>query len=98
MRILVLCLPLIIWASTARAALPDFRDLVRDVSPSVVNISTDNAVPETAGDPRIDELPDIFRDFFGNVPGMPRGGPQPGPRGGAEPQYLGSGFIISEDG
>jgi len=98
MRILVLCLPLIIWASTARAALPDFRDLVRDVSPSVVNISTVNAVPETAGDPRIDELPDIFRDFFGNVPGMPRGGPQPGPRGGAEPQSLGSGFIISEDG
>ncbi len=101
MRLIALCIPLILWASTARANLPDFRDLVRDVSPSVVNISTTNVVQEPVAnnnrDPRLDQLPDIFRDFFGNPPGgFPRRGPGGGP--GSEPQSLGSGFIISDDG
>ncbi|MGB0965865.1 MAG: DegQ family serine endoprotease [Litorivicinus sp.] len=99
MRLIALCIPLILWASTARANLPDFRDLVRDVSPSVVNISTVNVVEAPVSDnrdPRFDQLPDIFRDFFGNPPG---GFPRRGPGGpGNEPQSLGSGFIISDDG
>lgn len=95
-----LLLPLSFIVNAAQAALPDFIDLVDDVSPAVVNISTVNAAPEPQSqgriDPRLEDMPDIFRDFFG-VPGAPRGfgGPQ---QGRPEPRSLGSGFIISDDG
>ena len=94
MRVLTLLIPVVMWVGVAKAQLPDFRDLVKDVSPSVVNISTTNAMPETVSDPRLDQMPDIFREFFGNPPGTPRSGP--GQR--SEPRSLGSGFIISDDG
>ena len=77
--------------------LPDFTRLVDRVAPAVVNIEVTlgsrgnrqaQAVP--------DEIPEIFRRFFG--PGMPFPGPQ-GPQGpGPAPRSMGSGFLISGDG
>lgn len=82
--------------------LPDFTDLVEDAAPGVVNISTSRTVQR--GGPSFDsfggqEIPEIFRHFFGDnfsdrFPSPPGGG-----RGRSEErQSLGSGFIISEDG
>ncbi|MGJ4729371.1 Do family serine endopeptidase [Luteimonas sp. SDU101] len=81
--------------------LPDFTRLVEEVGPAVVKIDTtigsrrasqqqDDAMP---GD---DQIPEIFRRFFGPGfqmpgPGGPRG---PAPRG----RSMGTGFIISDDG
>lgn len=83
-------------ALTAQAReLPDFTGLVKEASPAVVNISTTKTVERGrqmspfAGPNG--EVPDIFRHFFGDVPGQ-RGG------GTAERKSLGSGFIISHDG
>ena len=88
-------LPLVIMAQTAIASLPDFRDLVKETSPAVVNIST---IQHTRANPHYkqfglpEDVPEIFRHFFG-VPG------QPGGQGGSrEHTSLGSGFIVSEDG
>lgn len=82
--------------------LPDFTDLVEDAAPGVVNISTSRTVQRSG--PSIDnfggqEIPEIFRHFFGDnfgdrfplPPGSGRGHTE-------ERQSLGSGFIISEDG
>jgi len=85
---------LVIFSSAARADLPDFRDLVKDASPAVVNISTvqhpgnANRYSQQYGLP--DEMPEIFRHFFG--------APMPSPRGKQDRESLGSGFIISKDG
>lgn len=73
--------------------LPDFTELVKEQSPTVVNIST--ITHDKAGQglpPGYEQMPEIFRHFF-----------QYGPRGGQQPkqrdaQSLGSGFIISRDG
>ncbi len=80
-------------ASTqATAALPDFTQLVEDVSPAVVNISATRSASAVrqlspGGDP--DEMPELFRRFF-DQPGMPQM-----PR---ESTSMGTGFIISADG
>ncbi len=85
---------LVILSSAVRADLPDFRDLVKDASPAVVNISTvqhpgnANRYSQQYGLP--DEMPEIFRHFFG--------APMPSPRGKQDRESLGSGFIISKDG
>ena len=80
--------------------LPDFSALVERAGPAVVNIeasvkeapSRKNA---SAGSsempPGADEMPELFKRFFGQ-PGMPM--PQP-PRSGTA---YGSGFVISSDG
>ena len=85
--------------------LPDFTRLVEQAGPAVVNIeatigngrrdATDQRGPET--DPQLpgqEEIPEIFRRFFGQpgAPGMPM--PEQ-PRSGTS---FGSGFIISADG
>ena len=55
------------WTS-AHADLPDFRDLVKETSPAVVNISTvqhaqqKSALSGQYGMP--DDMPEIFRHFF----------------------------------
>lgn len=77
----------------ARADLPDFRELVKETSPAVVNISTvkhskARQMIQEYGMP--DDVPEIFKHFFG--------APSPSPRGGQETASLGSGFIISDDG
>ncbi|WP_151704124.1 DegQ family serine endoprotease [Nitrincola alkalilacustris] len=94
MALLILLTPL-----AAFAALPDFKSLVREASPAVVNIST---IPKTSSSDNIPlspfgqfdgpEVPEIFRHFF-------RGFPESTPRQQRpSPRSLGSGFIISEDG
>ncbi|MHB0774033.1 DegQ family serine endoprotease [Halomonas sp. WWR20] len=78
--------------------LPDFTQLVKQAAPGVVNISTTRAVPARSASPfgpQGQEIPDIFRHFFGDqFPQMPG---SPG-QGSEERHSLGSGFVISEDG
>nr|WP_320135956.1 DegQ family serine endoprotease [uncultured Amphritea sp.] len=84
--------------SSVHAALPEFKDLVKQASPAVVNISTVQQMPtQVQGIPDLQlpegqQIPDIFRHFFR----IPEG------YGNSQkhkaPQSLGSGFIISEDG
>lgn len=87
---------LVLLASATHAqarSLPDFTDLVDEVSPAIVNISTVQHAGASRGrgpqgmDP--EQLPEFFRHFFR---GMPEGGGQ------RERRSLGSGFIISTDG
>lgn len=80
------------------ASLPDFTDLVEESAPAVVNISTVQALGSERDSqfgqfnmPDAEDMPDIFRHFFRNLPDME-------PRSKRAPQSLGSGFIISEDG
>ena len=80
--------------------LPDFTELVEQVSPAVVNISTTQKIksggiqlPEGMEIPELPEgspFGDMFKHFFGE-----QGGGAPIER---EAQSLGSGFIISKDG
>ncbi len=92
---LVAALVLVPVFGTAQAALPEFTQLVKDVSPAVVNISTTQKVKRQAApfpgmpmDPD-DPMNEFFRRFFGPPPG---GVPQ------QQARSLGSGFIISSDG
>ncbi len=84
-----------VLALVARAAdLPDFTELVDEVSPAVVNISTvrtiDAGGPQIYGNaPDMEQIPEFFRHFFGDQ--IPRRGPR-------EAQSMGSGFIVSHDG
>lgn len=85
------------------AGLPDFTRLVEKVGPGVVNVTAetdgrDNRQARNRQAPGQDQLPEIFRRFFGPgapFPGGPDGQPQqPQSRGVS----LGTGFIISSDG
>ncbi len=78
--------------------LPDFRKLVKQNEPAVVNISSTQALPrKTAGrPPGLPELPGVenpylefFRRFFQERPELP---------GERQANSLGSGFILSPDG
>lgn len=80
------------WLGTAQAALPEFTELVKDVGPSVVNISTTQKVREREMFPGVpmdpnDPRSEFFRRFFGQPPG-----------GQQQARSLGSGFVISADG
>lgn len=92
---------LLVSVQTWAQQLPDFKTLVRETSPAVVNISTVQKTPDEASDPfgqfrgpGGEELPDIFRHFFR---GFPDTSPSPR-RGNPAPRSLGSGFILSDDG
>lgn len=84
------CLPLS-SINVAAQELPDFTGLVDQYGPAVVNISTvqktNNRRALQPGFPN-EEIPEIFRHFFGDPGAVPR----------SERASLGSGFIISEDG
>lgn len=92
---------LIFFAAAATAAqaydLPDFTPLVDKNGPAVVNVQarqngSDGPNSDGTDDAEDEQVPEIFRRFFGpGGPGTPRGG-RPG---GVS---LGSGFIISADG
>ncbi|HWU53343.1 MAG TPA: Do family serine endopeptidase, partial [Tahibacter sp.] len=95
---------LIFFAASAAQAydLPDFTALVEKNGSAVVNVQArQNGSDENAAaggdedEPDQEQIPEIFRRFFGpggpGAPGVPRGG-RPG---GVS---LGSGFIISNDG
>jgi serine protease Do len=76
---------------TTLAALPDFRALVEQQGPSVVNISIRANVQTAAQGPQMPDFGpnDPFSQFFRGMPG---------PRGGAPMRGEGSGFIVSSDG
>ncbi|MFI0396131.1 DegQ family serine endoprotease [Paracoccus jiaweipingae] len=82
--------------------MPDsFADLVEQVSPAVVNITTTSVVSTPAspfpGFPENSPFGDLFRDF--GFPGMPQGRDgQGGPMTQQRSNALGSGFVISADG
>lgn len=83
--------------------LPDFTELVEDAAPGVVNISTSRTVqrPSMPGFEGFggQDVPEIFRHFFGDRFGDSFPAPPGNERGRTEErQSLGSGFIISEDG
>lgn len=93
----------VFFTSTVRAALPDFTDLVKETSPAVVNISTVQHAKQVSdfsqqyGIP--DDMPEIFRHFFGRQFPSPRTPNSPNfPRGQQDRSSLGSGFIVSKDG
>ncbi|MGA8276672.1 MAG: DegQ family serine endoprotease [Rhodanobacteraceae bacterium] len=76
-------------ASVGANDLPDFTGLVEHYGPAVVNVqAAGNPQTSVPGQPDIDQLPEIFRHFFGPMPQQP-----PGRR-----VSIGSGFIISSDG
>lgn len=100
---LLACLLMFLLFSIQASAqqLPDFKTLVRESSPAVVNISTVQKAPEETSDPfsqfrgpGSEDIPEIFRHFFR---GFPEIAPSPR-RGNPAPRSLGSGFIISDDG
>lgn len=83
----------------AEPRLPDFTELVDKAAPAVVNISTSREIERSMTSSRQfggQEVPEIFREFFGDRIPMPPGG---APNRNEEPrQSLGSGFIFDEDG
>ena len=101
-----LSLPALVQAQPAPAVrtLPDFTDLVDQVSPAVVNIRTLERVRAGGdGDAQADkDMQEFFRRFFGvPMPNLPRPGPRrPAPQAPDEevPRGVGSGFILSADG
>lgn len=97
-RSVVVLLSWMMLAGAVRAAsLPDFTELVEEASPAIVNISSvRNGDSQSSTSRQQEQLPEIFKRFFGD-----RG------FGGQEfdqqprrsyPESLGSGFIISDDG
>ena len=82
----------LLMSLNAQAQLPEFLELVDDVSPAVVNISTRSSQPSLRPEqmPDLQNLPPFFREFF------ERGVPMPPQE--REGRSLGSGFIISKDG
>ena len=93
-RVLSFFLAVALVSSSAWADLPDFTRLIEDNSPAVVKIKATEKAPERRGQrQRIPEgqLPDIFRDFFGDRYGD-------GGRQYQQPSAMGSGFFISSDG
>lgn len=103
--------PVVAQSAPQPRSLPDFTELVDQVSPAVVNIRTTERARGAApgagpgagpnGGQMDEEMQEFFRRFFG-VP-MPNGPRQqrPSPRGGGEeetPRGVGSGFILTADG
>ncbi|MEM5527808.1 DegQ family serine endoprotease [Gammaproteobacteria bacterium AS21] len=80
----------------AMAQLPNFKDLVKDNSPAVVNIATIQKKKEFSAfgfkGPNGQDIPEIFRPF------LPSPNEPSAPEGQEKPQSLGSGFVISKDG
>ena len=86
-----LALVLSLAGSRAHALdLPDFSSLVEQYGPAVVNVQATGNPDAQAQQPYDDQdVPEIFRRFFG---------PMPQPRDRGMRMSMGSGFIISTDG
>ena len=69
------------------AALPDFTQLIADNSPAVVKINTTRKVASRRPQGMPPDMPDAFRDFFGQRQGPDR-----------RANAMGSGFAMSADG
>ena len=83
--------------------LPDFTDLVEQISPSVVNIRTSEKVKAASAGGGVDEqMLEFFRRFGipvpPNMPRGPRSDRAPAPQEDAQPRGVGSGFILTSDG
>jgi serine protease Do len=83
LTMLLACLP------AGAGELPDFTQLIADNSPAVVKINTVQKITNRRPRGVPPEVPDIFRDFFGQPPGGERE---------RRMQSMGSGFVISADG
>ena len=80
-RIFLISVVALLWTTLANAAsLPDFKELVKETSPAVVNISTvqsagggddQNPLGQFRG-PNGEEIPEIFRHFF-QMPELDKG-------------------------
>jgi len=81
-------------ASANAEQLPDFTQLVEKSAPAVVNVeaTTSDTAASAQGDIDDQDIPEIFKRFFGPGGRPPHGG------GSGERHSLGSGFIISADG
>jgi serine protease Do len=84
------CLPTSVRAAESAAAIPvpSFADIVKDVIPAVVNISTTHTVkrPELPGGRSGDPMEEFMRRFFDQMPKS------------YKERSLGSGVIVSTDG
>ncbi len=90
--------PLLFLIHSASAVeLPDFRQMVKESEPAIVNVSTTQKA-DANGRPGVPSLPDymdddpfseFFKRFFDERPGLPQD---------RQANSLGSGFIISSDG
>ncbi len=85
----------------AQARLPDFTDLVDEHAEVVVNISTVSrgqaASPfQFHGD--LEQIPELFRHFFGVPPEGFGDRGRGGDKGEQRPASMGSGFVVDEDG
>lgn len=91
-------------AAAQQRVLPDFTDLVEQVSPSVVNIRTMERVsnrPAAGSMPGDEEMLEFFRRFGLPVPNIPRQVPRqnrPQQPDEEQPRGVGSGFVLSSDG
>lgn len=90
-------------AAAQQRTLPDFTDLVEQVSPSVVNIRTMERVSSRSsnGGPGDEEMLEFFRRFGLPVPNLPRQAPRqsrPQQPEEEQPRGVGSGFVLSADG
>jgi len=100
LRKLLICVTLL-FAGSVYADLPDFATLVEKNAPAVVNVQAtrtgDSSSDNESGDIDAQDVPEIFRKFFG--PQGPNGpGGRRGPQIDGTRVSLGSGFIISADG
>ena len=94
LAIIFFCFSVLTLRPALAVNLPDFTQLVEDVAPGVVNISTTRKNDPAAGgamggQPGTEQIPEFFRHFFGDQFGQP---------GAPQMQSMGSGFIISKDG
>lgn len=76
---------LLLFSAPSWAALPEFTELVKKVSPAVVNITAIRGGSDRMNGPNNREVPELFRKFFDE-------------RQQAPSPAAGSGFIISSDG
>ncbi len=84
----------LLWQPANALDAPDsFADLVDEISPSVVNITTSVSVAGGGGQQfeLPPDIPDFFRDLLENNPNFQQQGPREG-------TALGSGYIIDEEG
>lgn len=85
-NLVTLIVAITFFSPVAQAKLPNFTDLVEDVSASVVKINTVSISEQHSSQ----QIPDIFRDLF-EYGGQPRSPAR-------KVRSSGSGFVISRDG
>ncbi|MGB5146221.1 MAG: DegQ family serine endoprotease [Porticoccaceae bacterium] len=78
---------LLLAVGASAAALPDFTQLIADNSAAVVKINTTRKMASRRPRDMPPDMPDAFRDFFGQRQGPER-----------RASALGSGFVMSADG